>query len=390
MKKKSVLKSVTAMTMALGICLSVPLISFAEVTSIDKYAVDKQSGLAPYRDDTLGLYGYVNTFNNNEVVIPAQYYDANAFFNGYAIVRVTERSSDEHAKNIFAFINGAGNEVFRDEYVFYNKNGDPTNVNPSFYIHINDPYGYAYYSILQSDIGLIYRGLKYDGTMVQRILDEFPPITNSDGLQGYARLGDFVNGSANVYAPIEDNSVTGDFGQVLNKYRVVGSLTSDGVFSTEINPESKFEKSYTNQAGSTASDSAYEKLNAAKAKTTEGWVQDATGWWYRNADGSYPMNTWKEINGKQYYFGGDGYMLVNYPTPDGFYVGSDGAWVTYSLSDENVQQIINEFVELYEGAFYIDQTEFEENVRTFFTEPAEAQYVIDLIRNNHTFVPDEF
>lgn len=129
---------------------------------------------------------------------------------------------------------------------------------------------------------------------------------------------------------------------------------------------------------------------AAPAQQTEGWVQDATGWWYRNADGSYPMNTWKEINGKQYYFGSDGYMLVNYPTPDGFYVGSDGAWVTYSLSDENVQQIINEFVELYEGAFYIDQTEFEENVRTFFTEPAEAQYVIDLIRSNHTFVPDEF
>ena len=317
------------MVFATSLCLSATgaINTFAEVSSINEYAVDKQSGLTPYYDQTLGLYGYVNSFNNNEIVIPAQYYDANAFFNGYAIVRVSERSYDEHAKNIFAFINGAGNEVFRDEYIFYNKNGDPTNVNPSFYIFINDPYGYAYYSILHSNAGLIYTALKYDGTRVQKVLEEFPPIRNSDGLPGHARLGDFVNGSANVYAPTDDNSVTGDFGQVLNKYRLVGSLTSDGVFSTETNPESLFNNAYSNQAGRTASDSAYEQLNAAKAKTIEGWQQTNIGWWYQNADGSYPANSWKEINGKHYYFGGDGYMLHDTVTPDGYTVGSDGAWI---------------------------------------------------------------
>lgn len=63
------------------------------------------------------------------------------------------------------------------------------------------------------------------------------------------------------------------------------------------------------------------------AAVTEGWKQDTTGWWYQNADGSYPVNTWKEINGKHYYFGGNGYMLANTTTPDGYQVGSDGAWV---------------------------------------------------------------
>lgn len=127
--------------------------------------------------------------------------------------------------------------------------------------------------MLQSDIGLIYTALKYDGTRVQIVLEEFPPVKNSDGLQGYARLGNFVNGSANVYAPTDDNSVTGEFGQVLNKYRLVGSLTSDGIFSTETNPESEFNSGYLNEASHTASDSAYEKLNVAKAKTAEGWQQ---------------------------------------------------------------------------------------------------------------------
>lgn len=117
------------------------------------------------------------------------------------------------------------------------------------------------------------------------------------------------------------------------------------------------------------------------------WQSDAHGWWYVNDDGQYTSNAWQEIEGKQYYFDENGYMMIETMTPDGYLVGSDGAWIHYSLSDENAQQMINEFAELYEGAFYIDQAEFEHNVRTFYT-PEEAQAVIDLIRSNHTFVPD--
>ena len=57
------------------------------------------------------------------------------------------------------------------------------------------------------------------------------------------------------------------------------------------------------------------------------WNQNETGWWYDNGDGTYPLNTWKEINGKQYYFDGNGYMLHDTTTPDGYQVGSDGAWI---------------------------------------------------------------
>lgn len=57
------------------------------------------------------------------------------------------------------------------------------------------------------------------------------------------------------------------------------------------------------------------------------WKQDGTGYWYQNDDGGYPINQWKEIDGKQYYFGADGYMLSNTTTPDGYQVGADGAWI---------------------------------------------------------------
>lgn len=64
-----------------------------------------------------------------------------------------------------------------------------------------------------------------------------------------------------------------------------------------------------------------------------GWQSDANGWWWQNEDGSYPSNTWQWIDGNGdgvaecYYFDGNGYMLANTTTPDGYQVNVDGAWV---------------------------------------------------------------
>lgn len=64
------------------------------------------------------------------------------------------------------------------------------------------------------------------------------------------------------------------------------------------------------------------------ALADEGWSQDEQGRWrYMQDNGAYVGYGWKEIAGKQYYFNNDGYMLSNTITPDGYYVGADGAWV---------------------------------------------------------------
>lgn len=57
-----------------------------------------------------------------------------------------------------------------------------------------------------------------------------------------------------------------------------------------------------------------------------GWKQDNTGWWWKEENGTYPISTWKQIGGKYYYFGSDGYMLHDTITPDGYKVNSDGVW----------------------------------------------------------------
>ena len=57
------------------------------------------------------------------------------------------------------------------------------------------------------------------------------------------------------------------------------------------------------------------------------WKSNSTGWWYGDTSGWYASNCWQKIDGMWYYFGGDGYILYDTTTPDGYYVGADGACV---------------------------------------------------------------
>lgn len=68
------------------------------------------------------------------------------------------------------------------------------------------------------------------------------------------------------------------------------------------------------------------------ADTNYGWVKDSKGWWW-NMPSGYPKNCWAWIDGNVdgyvecYYFGADGYALLDTTTPDGYKVNADGAWV---------------------------------------------------------------
>ena len=77
------------------------------------------------------------------------------------------------------------------------------------------------------------------------------------------------------------------------------------------------------------------------------WCIDQGGKWFQFKDGNYPVARWVQIDGTWYCFGQNGYlrcgwiedngkwyytdsngaMLVNTRTPDGYYVGGDGAWI---------------------------------------------------------------
>ena len=104
----------------------------------------------------------------------------------------------------------------------------------------------------------------------------------------------------------------------------------------------------------------------------ESWKNDGKGYWWQNDDGSYPVNCWQWLDGNQdgisecYYFNGNGYMLSNTVTLDGYQVNGDGAWVVngvvqtkgrgYYKLEEASQMALNYHYALYpdaDGTFVI-------------------------------------
>lgn len=65
-----------------------------------------------------------------------------------------------------------------------------------------------------------------------------------------------------------------------------------------------------------------------KMKIKNQWKQVNDNWYYFGDDGKSIQSAWAEINGQWYYFNEMSVMLHDTTTPDGYYAGSDGAWVT--------------------------------------------------------------
>ena len=82
------------------------------------------------------------------------------------------------------------------------------------------------------------------------------------------------------------------------------------------------------------------------------WILSGSRWWYRHADGSYTRSGWELIDGKWYYFDGEGWMVTGwqwvgdkcyYLTSSGamaaeawigdYYVDASGAWVPGAVKD---------------------------------------------------------
>lgn len=57
------------------------------------------------------------------------------------------------------------------------------------------------------------------------------------------------------------------------------------------------------------------------------WKHVWDSWYYFGEDGVSKQSTWAEINGNWYYFDSFSRMLHDTTTPDGYTVGSDGAWI---------------------------------------------------------------
>ena len=156
---------------------------------------------------------------------------------------------------------------------------------------------------------------------------------------------------------LKDGSLTGDeFTIYGTKYDFSRLMGTSGSYSFEVRSvkSSNSAKSSWNTSGSwTVSEADIAALgntvsdNSQPAAGT--WQTAADGrWWYSNADGSYPVSSWQQINGQWYYFDAEGYMATGWitlynksyyldpvsgamyksgRTPDGLYVNESGVYV---------------------------------------------------------------
>lgn len=102
--------------------------------------------------------------------------------------------------------------------------------------------------------------------------------------------------------------------------------------------ESGFQEITLKDAAAAGNTKPNQNQNQNPGKGAAGWVQDQNGWWYRNADQTYPQNTWQLIDGKWYLFDMSGYMLTGWQTwnQNRFYLTSNGdlvtGWLQYDRS----------------------------------------------------------
>lgn len=67
-------------------------------------------------------------------------------------------------------------------------------------------------------------------------------------------------------------------------------------------------------------------IPAPGSEIRTGWQQTGDSWYYIEVSGDVITSNWVKSGENWYYLGEDGSMLTNTTTPDGYYVGPDGAW----------------------------------------------------------------
>lgn len=110
-------------------------------------------------------------------------------------------------------------------------------------------------------------------------------------------------------------------------YLVTDSVTPDGYY---VDASGAWDG---NPSTADAQDSGSLGPGTSDTSSAEGWEEVAEGWRYRKSNSTYAASEWiQTADGKWYYFGPNGLMYADTTTPDGYRVGTDGAWI------ENSQQ----------------------------------------------------
>ena len=122
------------------------------------------------------------------------------------------------------------------------------------------------------------------------------------------------------------------------------------------------------------SDTATAKALADAEIGDVGWNLDDTGWWYKNEDGTQPVNGWATLEGTRFYFDESGYLMT------GWHYLNDGTFACFSDSGMYMPDAQPKYVALtfddgpsWQTVTVLDTLEAYNAKATFFVVGTQAQ-----------------
>lgn len=271
-------------------------------TSIVAYPANKagERFIVPESVTSIGSYPFDEVLNLKEIIFPSKIVYAESYpfgpFSNNSLKRVIFRNSI--ASNLH-FYNGRDryNITFIGDDLVRQAFGDGSYLNPDL-----------------SQISFSFHNQYYTGSPIA------PEMLFNDYLtkENFSHLTEGVNYTT-IY---EDN---------INPGQATVTITGIGDFCGSTSATFDIIGTGYNGSNSSGSNGSTSGNGGATSNPTKnpGWVQDSNGWWYKNADGSYPANKWVQIGSAWYYFNKSGYMQTGWQK-----IG--GAW--YYLNDSGVMQ----------------------------------------------------
>lgn len=91
-----------------------------------------------------------------------------------------------------------------------------------------------------------------------------------------------------------------------------------------------FEGSYFNEKNANRVGYFYVDMGSSTNTSSQGWENTDRGWKYKESNGSYVTNTWKQVDGIWYFFDGDGHIATSWRQIDGawYFFNASGAMLT--------------------------------------------------------------
>ena len=130
--------------------------------------------------------------------------------------------------------------------------------------------------------------------------------------------------SYNVGKPIlERSTYKGYTGQdiIIAFYKITGDNSISPVY---------FTGNYLKEENANKVGYFYVDMGSSANTSSQGWENTDRGWKYKESNGSYVTNTWKQVDGIWYFFDGEGHIATSWRQIDGawYFFNASGAMLT--------------------------------------------------------------